>query len=291
MIQLSFKNYFGCLKYYFTPLGILFLFTLLGILQLGTGIKECVEAVSNGISQISGEASGDIAEFKEALLTNFQELFTYGSDVTFLDLFEEDGIKKGFEESLEIAVGSVNAYNEIMRDALKFGLERLFLGTLSLLLCFIMGIVVGIYFTKWLIRKQVAKRTWIETLKSFLIGSPILILELALAILLVRYLSQVWYLVLILILLIFAFGSLSKAYIIQRKKGMKFKDVVNMKNMLKLYCADIVIYLLGFGFAALSFVIFQSILNVVIAVPFIMISFVLVSLTSESFIYEEFKKK
>ena len=286
MIKKGLLDFLKCLKYYFVPLGILSIFTLIG---LSIGISGITSAIKHFIEEVARIAKQAMDNFDwnnvwNALLGEVTKIdFNKGFNYVLSLVFSADWLKATLSNVARAAFGDTFTIEQITA-LITATLTTIVMYVITFLVMIIIGIVVGIFVVKLLLRKELTKvnikRLILYTLLDALFWFAIIcVLNIVGSIA-----SWVNIILVILFVLSFAFICLWEGYLFYARGKMPFKQVANIKNVLKLYLIELIILAITIAVSAILMLIFNIFIGFYIALPFIEIGIIAISLEAENYV-------
>ncbi|MDE6401681.1 MAG: hypothetical protein K2L54_03615, partial [Clostridiales bacterium] len=156
-------------------------------------------------------------------------------------------------------------------------------GAIAFVVFSVIGLVGGYWFTKWLIRRNIAKRSiWKFVLMTFIDS----VFSAALMII-TAWLAAMWWVsafisAIVSVLLVGIF-TLTEAYLVHGRNKVPFKSIVNFKNLIKLLVTNAIVFALSFVITLIAVAI-NAIAGIFIGVAFIAIAFIVTGLNAEAYV-------
>ena len=291
MIKKGLLDFLRCLKFFFVPLGILSIFTLMGLVSCITGISTSIKDFVNGAKEIVGNIHIDWSAIKTTFFTQLTQVdYSQGLGTSIRTIASSEWLNSTLSEILKVAFGDTLSMDQVA-NLVTTAISGIVMSIVFLFIMFLLGIVVGIFVLKLLIRKQMT-HVKIGRLILFSILDAFFWL---LVILLVVYLSSINkalnIIILVLFILTFGFICLSEGYLFYGIKKIKYRQVMNPINVLKLYAIEILILAITAVFTLLCVLIFNKVVGIYIALPFVEIGILSISSTAESYVVHLVEKK
>ena len=284
MIKKGFFDFLKCLKYYFVPLGILSIFTLIGLSISVTGIVSAVEAFFKKIAEMVNALEINWDGIWGALVTEFSKLHILEDVMGGLSrLFSKEWITGTLAAVAREFFGDSLSLEQIAEVVTTF-LTSIILNLVIFILFIVLGFVVGIFTIKLLIRKELTR---VKIGKLILFSFLDALFWLA-YIIIVNLLGSIapWVniLVLVITVIFFTFICLLEGYLFYARKKVSFKKVVHIRNVLKLYVIQFMIIAVTAAISVLLILIFKPFIGIYIALPFIEIGIIAISLEAENYV-------
>ena len=284
MIKQGITNFFKNLKYFFTPLGALALGLIFGLSVLIPGIISSVSTLANDVQTILSDTTINFPALKESVLSAIQSLDWGNPWDAIGTMINSDWLINtlndcvgAFVEITEVYATQFNAaVNSFTHDvAVCFAKFIVFLG---------LGLIGGFFLTKWLIRRNIAKRNlWKFLLNSFVDS----ILSSTLVAMCVWLLS-VWkpsiFISAAISVLLFGFISLLEAYIVHAWKKTDIRRIVNVKNIFQLFLTDAIILVSVGVFVQLIVLLTNTFAGLSVGIVLMEIAFIVIGLNAESYV-------
>lgn len=285
MIKQSLKNYFKCLKYVFTPLGIIALGLVCG---LSIAIPNIIGAVSDMCKNIVN-ISGKSINFK-ALFDNIVAAINaldWSDPATALGtMFGKQWFYDTIMSNLNPIVADVESYMAQIGAAVNECVNQIIANCIVVVIFVIIAFIASYFLTKWIIRKDIAKRT----IKKFIISTVIGSVLSATAVSVILWLGIIWhnsiYVTVIVGFVLALLFSLFNAYITHGYKMVPLKSVVNIKNAAKLLLSDLIIFIIGIAISLIIALITNIIVGVFVAIGLLIVTLSVLEMTAEAYVKE-----
>ena len=284
MIKKGFFSFLKCLKYYFVPLGILSIFTLIGLSIGVTGIVRALETFFSKVAEMVNSIEINWNGIWGALVTEFSKLNLL-NDLSggLAKLFSSEWITNTLAAVAREFFGESITMEQI-QTVVATAIVTIVINLIIFILFIILGIVVGIFTIKLLLRKELT-RVKMGKLILFSVLDALFWLAYIIVINLLGSIAPwVNIIVLVITILSFAFVCLIEGYLFYARKKIPFKKVVHIKNVLKLYVIEIMVFAITAVITVLSILIFKIFIGLYIALPFIEIGIIAMSLEAENYV-------
>ncbi|MDE5616259.1 MAG: hypothetical protein K2I78_00555, partial [Clostridia bacterium] len=233
MIKQGVKNYIKNFKYFFTPLGAIALGVVFG-LSLGIPIiVDALKSLLDIIVQISENTTIRLQDLINAIWTKAESLDWEKPIFALQTLLDKNWLTQTINsciDSIAIDISQLEAYigecvNQISNAFAVFVVFVVF------------GFIGGYFLTKWLVRREIAKRAlWKYFLVSFIDSLLSATLVAACLWILTLWKASIFISTLVSMLL-FGFIELFEAYIAHAWKKVNIKKIINLKNISGLFCS------------------------------------------------------
>lgn len=279
MIKQGIVNFFKNLKYFFTPLGTIALGLVFGLSILIPGVISSVSTLAGDVKAVLEGSAVDFAALKDGVFTAVKAL-DWGDPIAAVrTMASADWIRT----TLNALVGTEEYTAQFSASIANFT-HSLGMYLYAVLAFTAAGMILGYFLTRWLIRRNMAKRT----LRTFLLHALVdSILTVALTGM-CAWLATLWRPSILLSALfsVVFFGSISlfEAYLIHGRGKIAFKKIVNFKNVMKLFITNLIIFLLSAAFVALVVFAVNIIVGVFVGIAFLEIGFIVIALNAEAYV-------
>lgn len=283
MIKNGIKNYFSSLKYAFTLIGIFALGVVLGLSVLIPGIisalSELVDNIKTVVQSIEFDFDAVVAYLTDAALA-----IDYSSARTVANtVLSADWIREVLLSCIDALVGGSAAIEGEIAAALDACITSIITDLVACLLIMIAGLLIGYYFTRWLVRRSIAKRSLWKFLLATLADS---IFSVGL-IVFMAWLATLWwvsvFISVIVGIVLVGLVSLFEAYMVHGKGRVGLREVVNIKNILLLLLTNVIVLLISVAISALVIYI-NLIVGIFIALSFVLIAIMVAGLNAEAYV-------
>lgn len=286
MINQGIKNFFISLKYFFTPLGTMFLGIMIGISFFIPSVIATFNTLLQGIQSLGEHVNLDFNEVWNSLWSQISSLNWQEPNEALGTLFQVDWLKQTLSEIIETILGTDFVTFETQIIELINDFTR---GVASaVILIFIwwgIGFIVGYILMRFLIRRTIAKRgLWKYILSVFINALLSALYCFVCAILYLMWKPSIAISVVIVILLVGIF-SLIEAYFIHGLKVVPFKEVVNFKNVGAYVLTNLMIFLIALSLSLLILAI-NILLGIFVALSLFEIAYLVISMNAESYVKE-----
>ena len=280
MIKQGLKNYLKNLKYFFTPLGTIALGVVFG---LSLGIPIVLNSLSNLIDMIVKISENTQIQLRDLINGIWERIdaLNWGEPLKALGtIFDRGWLTDAVNNclnSISLDVSKLENYINSCIDNIEFAFKIFILFS-------ILGFIGGYFLTKWLIRREIAKRAlWKYFLKSFVDSLLSATLVSCCIWILIIWKPSIFISTLI-ALTLFGFIQLLEAYIIHAWKKVEVKKVINLKNIAKLFCSDILIFVLATVLVGIVIAITNTLVGLFVGIALIAIAFIVIELNAEAYV-------
>ena len=290
MIKQSVINFFRNLKYFFTPLGTLFLGLIFGVSFLYSGFKVQVKQATTEIQMITQETNISINDLKDCVIESFADV-PWEDPIEAIKLITSSEWLNGtLKENISNTIDNYQLYASDIENAVVNAVSGYIKYIVIFVVCAIFGFISGFFLTKFLIRRNIAKRNFLKFILVTMLDSILTIGVATLS----MWLTLLWKPSIIFTslvgIIIYGFISLFEAYIIHGYKKIPLKQVVNIKNSFLLFISNILIYIISFTISSFVIAITNAFVGVFIALPLVIVGIIVISLNAEAYIKKEVDK-
>ena len=290
MIKQSIVNFFKNLKYYFTPLWTLFLGLIFGVFFLYSGFKVQVKQATTEIQMITQETNISINDLKDCVIESFVDVPWEDPIETIKLITSSEWLNGTLKENISNTIDNYQLYASDIENAVVNAISGYIKYIVIFVICAIFGFISGFFLTKFLIRRNIAKRNFWKFILVTMLDSVLTIGVATLS----MWLTLLWKPSIIFTslvgIIIYGFISLFEAYIIHGYKKIPLKQVVNIKNSFLLFISNILIYIISFTISSFVIAITNAFVGVFIALPLVIVGIIVISLNAEAYIKKEVDK-
>lgn len=292
MIKKGLKNYFKSFKYFFTPLGVIALGTVIGLSILIPGVMNSVKEMITGVSGIVSETDINWSAAWSNLLDSVRALDWSAPGTAASQMFDKDWLTATFN-------GCITAIFEGANPALD-QIKALVLGCVQdlgkffavFVIVTVLAMIVGYVLVRFQIRRDIVKRS---LLKTILLTIAHALINVTVIIACLNILSKVSGIaalgVALLFFILLGFISLIEAYVVHAVKKVKFTEIVNMKNVALLLLTNVIIFAISAAFIYFVYAVINAIVGTFLSIVFIEIASIVIGLNAESYVVERVEKK
>jgi len=290
MIKKGLLDFLRCLKFFFVPLGILSIFTLMGLVSCVTGISTSIKEFVNGAKELVGNIHIDWTGIKTTFVNNVIEVYySDGLQEGIKTIASSEWLKHTLSEVLKVAFGDSLSIDQV-EGLVTTAISGIVMSIIFLFIMFILGIVVGIFVLKLLIRKQMTHIKIGRLILYSILDAFFWLLVILLVIALSKINKVFNVIVLVVFILSFGFICLSEGYLFYGIKKIKYRQVMNPINVLKLYAIELLILAITAVLTLLCVLLFKRVVGIYIALPFVEIGVLSISSTAESYVVHMVEK-
>ncbi len=284
MIKNGILNFLKNLKHIFTPLGTLFLGVMFGICFLVSGFKTQVNLATTQIRQITAEADISYESLKKCVIDSFSEISFEDPIEAIKTLTSQEWLNGTLKANLENQFQNYADFAIDIERAVISAINGYSVYIVMFVICSVLGLVGGYFLTRFLIRRSIAKRSFLKyILVSVLDG----FLTAGVAGLMV-YLTMLWtpsiFITSIFSIILCGVVSLFEAYVIHAYKAVPIKNIVNIKNIFALFASNLLIYLIALIISMIMFAITNAVVGWFITLSLLIVAFIVVSLNAEAYV-------
>lgn len=284
MIKKGFFSFLRCLKYYFVPLGILSIFTVIGLSIGATGIINALESFFEEVKNAVSAAKIDWNGIWGALIGEISKLHILEDPNTALTtLFSKDWITNTLTTVAKATFGDSVSFEQIA-EAIGIAIASIILNVIVFFVFIIIGIVVGIFVVKLLLRKEMTRVKIGKLIVVTLLDTLYWLVLIIFFNLLSSLASWVAIVLTVLVVIGFMFICLLEAYLFYGRKKIPFGKVMHIKNVLKLYVIELMVFAITASVTVILVLIFKFFIGFYLALPIIEIGIIANSLEAENYV-------
>lgn len=284
MIKQGISNFFKNLKYFFTPLGALALGLIFGLSVLIPGIISSVATLANDVQTILSDTTIDFSALKDSIVSAVQSLDWSSPLDAIGTMLNSDWLMNTLNDCVGSFVEITDVYATQFQVTVNSFTNNIGISFATFIVFPCLGLIGGFFLTKWLIRRNIARRNlWKFLLHSFVdsILSSTLVATCV-------WLISVWkpsiFISSVISVLLFGFISLLEAYIVHAWKKTDIKRIVNLKNIFQLFLTDAIILVLVGVFVQWIVLLTNTFAGLSVGIVLMEIAFIVIGLNAESYV-------
>ncbi len=286
MIKQGILNFFKNLKYFFTPLGTLALGLVIGLSVFLPGVLTALSDLFRNVQTILEGTTVDFSALKESVLTAVGSLgWENGILSAIRTMVSEEWLTATLNGFVGAFVEDVSIYAVKFQEAIGAFKHEIVLSLLAMAAFTVLGMVSGYFLTRWLIRRNMMMKLTVGTFLLHALADSLLTVLIAGV---SAWLAMLWKPSLPIsgILSVFVFGSVSlfEAYLIHGRKRIPLKEILNTKNILKLYATNFIIFLLSAALTAAVVFLINALVGIFVGIAIMEIGFIVIGLNAESYV-------
>lgn len=291
MVKQGIVNFFKSLKYFFTPLGTMFLGMMLGfsiffpaLLSAGSTLVDGVKQLSESVHLDFGILFGNIWDSVAAL--DWSD--PWAALQTMLTAEWLDGV---LTQALTTVLGTDFETFAVEIVELIAGFTAAVLaGAIMFFVMWLLGFIAGFLLLKVFIRRDIARRA----LWKLILATAINAVLTAAFVLLSAWLFVLWkdsiYISLLCILVFVGVFALLEAYLLHGYKKIKVAEIVNVKNACLYMLTNVIIFAISIALTLIALAV-NKVLGVFIGLAFVSIAVIVVNLNAESYVQATVRQK
>ncbi len=285
MIWQSIKNYFINLKFYFIPLGTLFLGLIIGFSIALPGLYGTLQDTVGGLTALVTGVETDAGAFFDSLYLSVRSL-NWGEPLTAVkSLFDGAWLKETFYQAAQaLFLNKLPDYADqitLIYQTLVSDVKFYFIIVLTWA---ILGIFVGSIITKLFVRKTIASRNFGKFLLVSIVDSLLSTTIVAFCIWMITVWLPGGLISLFALLILSAFVDLFEAHLVHGLGKIKLKEVVNAKNCALLLLSNLFVILIALALVVAVCMLTNVLAGIVIGLPFLEIAFLVIKLNAEAYV-------
>ncbi len=286
MIGQGLKNYIKNLKFVFNPLGTIALGFVFGLSILIPVIMSSANTLVESVKSIFSNANIDLTALKESVISAFQAL-NWSEPLEAIKLMlSRDWLMQTLQMSLSTFVESMDVYTVPLTAAIDTFCVSVFAAFVGLIMFVIFGVIGGYFLVKCFVRRNTVKRTF----KKYILANIIDTLLSFLIIFVCAWLYTLWkysiFISVFFAFIIFGAIALFEAYLIHGRKKVHRADIVNVKNIVKLFVVDMFILAITALLVMLLILITNLYVGIFVGIALVQIAFVVIGINAESYVVE-----
>ncbi len=291
MIGQGLKNYLKNLKFIFNPLGTIALGFVIGLSLLIPLAVGAINTMVESVKEIFTNANVDFVAVKDSLIKAFQTLNWNEPMEAVKLMLSRDWLMQTLQICLTSFVGSMDVYTVPLTEVINTFCNTLIGGFVGLVVFVILGVIGGYFLVKCLVRRNSAKRTF----KKYILANLIDNLLSFLLIFICVWLYTIWkysvFITSIIIFILFGFIALIEGYFVHGNGEVKFIEVVNFKNIIKLFAVDLIILAITALFVGELIAITNILVGIFVGIALVQIAFAVLDLNAETYVISLVGKK
>lgn len=280
MILRGFKNFLKSIKCYFTPLGLITIFTTIALTISLTGIFSSVRDLFVQLGETIGKTSIDWGEAGSSIISSVEEANYNISSILNLDWVMNTITKALIDSGLGETVSNAT-------EAIKACAGKVITYLIVFVIIMLIGIVVGYVFLSVQVRYAIIKDKWWKVLLCCLLDAIVQLVVILIIVGLIILWAPFIFIAPLLMLVITEILSILGAYFIHAFKKVKFKEIFSFKTIALCTLTDFILFVSGIGLVILITFVFQTVVAIVIGLPLFEILLIVSRLTAETFVVDK----
>lgn len=284
MIKSGIKNYFVNLKYYFTPVGTLAIGMIIGLSLLIPASLSALSQMLNGITEIINDTQVDFDTVKDYLIESITSLDWNDPIMSLKTLLSAEWLKTTLNECFRIVSVELQPYGDEITGEVNAALSVIKTYIVIFVVFTVVGLVSGYFLTRFLVRRNVAKRGLRKFIIAIFADALITTGLQIFCICLYTFWKPSVFFTTLLALSLFAFVSLLEAYLVHGRGKVDIKRILNAKNGIFLILSDFIIFYFSIILLFVTIELTNVFAGIFIGFAFVEIAFIVISLNAESYV-------
>lgn len=291
MFRQGIKNFFINLKYFFTPLGSMFLGMMIGISFLVPGVIQSGLILIDGVKALGENLHLDFGEVWNTLWKEIVALNWESPNQAIETIFSEDWLNQQVTNTLSVILGKdFELFKMEIGQLVSEFVKGLQLSVIVFIAWWIIGFLVGYILLRFLVRRTIAKRNLWQYILNIFVNSLLVLCMLVICLVLFTIWAPSILLSYGLMLLLSGSFSLLGAYLVYGRKKISFRKVMNFKNLSSHFLANLCILLIALTMTILA-VIVNILLGIFTDLSLLAIAFLVMNMNAESYVIHMVKKE
>lgn len=249
-----------------------------------------VKQATTEIQMITQETNISINDLKDCVVESFADV-PWEDPIEAIKLITSSEWLNGtLKENISNTIDNYQLYASDIENAVVNAVSGYIKYIVIFVICAIFGLISGFFLTKFLIRRNIAKRNFWKFVLVTMLDSVLTIGVATLS----MWLTLLWKPSIIFTslvgIIIYGFISLFEAYIIHGYKKIPLKQVVNIKNSFLLFISNILICIISFTISSFVIAITNAFVGIFIALPLVIVGIIVISLNAEAYIKKQVDK-
>lgn len=285
MIKQGLKNFLSSLKYVFTPLGTMFLGLVVGLGVLIAGTAQSVNELISGLKTLTDGMNIDFNAVGQNLYDAVRALDWWHEPLAALEtMLSEEWLNATITDSVNTLLGT--DYETFVSEI--GALTETFIGgiaasAVALILFCIIGFIAGYALTRFIVRRDIAKRSLWKFVLSTVINSVLTTGVTIIFILLYSAWKPSAPLTIVFVILLDGIVALTEAYLLYGRGKTNAKSIVNLKNIGKYFLTNALIFLIAIALSVIAVAI-NVIAGIFVALALMEIAFIVIGMNAESYV-------
>ena len=283
MILRGFKNFLKSIKCYFTPLGLITIFTTIALTISLTGIFSAVRDLFVQLGETIGKTSIDWGNVGSSIIGSVEAANYDVSSLLNLDWVIKTITKALMDSGLGETVANAT-------EAIKVCAGKIIIFLIVFVIIMLTGLVVGYVFLSVQVRYAIIRDKWWKVLLDCLLDAVVQLVVILIIVGLIILWAPFIFIAPLLMLVITEILSILGAYFIHAFKKVRFKEIFSFKTIALCTLADFILFVCGIALILIITLIFKTIVAIVIGLPLFEILLIVSRLTAETFVVDKLQE-
>lgn len=290
MLKQGLTNFFKSLKYFFTPLGTMFLGIMLGMSAFVSTVVTSAQTMADNIYKLSQNVNLDFNVLLDSVWTSVLALDWNNPVEAIQTMFSAEWLNNTLTETLSALLGTdFETFKAQIVQYVNDFLQSFSTGAVVFFFMWILGFIAGYWILRFLIRRNIARRSLWKFILAYFLNSLIAVLFVLAS--LVVFALWKYGLIFTVIIGVVLGGVIAfvQAYLLYAHKKLKFRQIVNLKNVGMYVLANAIIYALSIV-ATVVAVWLNALAGIFVGLSLISVAGIVVKLNAESYVIERVKE-
>ncbi len=278
------KNYLIGLKYFFTPLGTMFLGMMIGFSVLLPGVTGALSALSEGLRALTARVELDLGVLFDTFWGAVRALDWNAPVDALKTMFSGDWFRASLTEALRSILGTdFETFRLQIAALLDAFTGALFSHLAAFFVLWLFGFVAGFWLVRFQIRRNIARRTLWKWLLTSLLNS---VFTAAFSVVAVFCLAiWKWSIAIsaFLLVVLVCVTALSEAYLVYGRGKVPFKSVVNPENTRMYALTSLLIFAISVALTLIACLV-NRLMGLFVGLSLLEIAVIVVGLNAESYV-------
>lgn len=284
MLKSGLKNYFINLKYYFTPIGTFAVGIIIGLSILLPGALAAVSQFAEEVTVIIKGNNVDFTPTKDFIVNSITSLDWSDPIAALGTMLSKEWINSVAEGSLKLISTELEHYSVPITQSFNAMIANMvFLFVVFVVFC-VAGLVVGYVLTRFLVRRNMARRVFWKFFLSAVVDSLLAAGLVAFCV----WLFTVWKPSVIISSLFsfIVFGSVTllQAYLIHGLGKIKLRQVLNLKNIVFLNLSNLIVFYISVVLLSAAIALTNAFAGIFIGFAFVEIALIVINFNAEGYV-------
>lgn len=284
MVKQGVVNFLKSLKYFFTPLGTMFLGVMLGFSVLIPGIAGAVNSLIAGVKNLSANVNLDFAALAGDLWASVRALDWGNPSEALGTLFSGGWLRENLTRILQSVLGTdFETFNMQVVGLCKDFADAVTLNIVVFAVFWILGFVAGFFIVRFRIRKDIARRSFWKLALAAVVNSVLAAAFLVAAA--VLFAMWGWSAIIsgVLLVILTGIAALAEAYFIHGRGKVGPKQIINLKNAGLYALSNLIIFAIAAVITAAACLI-NAVLGIFIGMAVVEIAICVIDLNAEAYV-------
>ena len=290
MLKQGLTNYFKSLKYFFTPLGTMFLGIMLGLSVFIPGVISSASVMVDSIGALAQNVNLDFDVLLDNVWSAVRSLNWNEQPVESVQtMLSAEWLNGVLTQSLNTILGTdYETFVVEIADIVNSFLQTVTVNVAVFFVFWVLGFIAGFALIRFLIRRNIARRSLWKFILAYFLNSLLTAVFVIAGVFVFALWKYSVIIMVVLALVLIGILALVQAYLLYACKKIKFSSIVNLKNVGLYTLTNLIIFAISICVTLVAVAV-NNLMGIFVGLGFVTIANIVIDLNAESYVMEQVK--